>query len=84
MLCEISPSLKSVIVPLFNISFLGIINYSDTTSVGMLIQQGQAVMQLHPHLLIYPSLYIAILMIAFNLFGNGLRDAFNPSLRGVE
>jgi oligopeptide transport system permease protein len=65
-------------------SFLGIINYSDATSVGMLIQQGQAVMQTHPHLLIFPSLYIAILMITFNLFGNGLRDAFNPSLRGVE
>ena len=29
-------------------------------------------------------LYIAILIIAFNLFGNGLRDAFNPSLRGAE
>ena len=26
----------------------------------------------------------AILMISFNLFGNGLRDAFNPALRGVE
>lgn len=65
-------------------SFLGIINYTDATSVGMLIQQGQAVMAVHPHLLIYPSVYIAILMIAFNLFGNGLRDAFNPSLRGVE
>ncbi|MBN2268762.1 MAG: ABC transporter permease [Acholeplasmataceae bacterium] len=65
-------------------SFLGIINYSNAVSVGMLIQQGQGIMQVHPHLLIYPSLYIAILMIAFNLFGNGLRDAFNPSLRGVE
>src|SRR3989339_345620 len=65
-------------------AFLGIINYSNAVSVGMLIQQGQAVMQVHPHLLIYPALYIAILMIAFNLFGNGLRDAFNPSLRGVE
>lgn len=65
-------------------SFLGIINYQTSTSVGMLIQRGQSVMQNHPHLLLFPSLYIAILMIAFNLFGNGLRDAFNPSLRGVE
>ena len=65
-------------------SFLGIINYSNATSVGMLIEQGQQVMQVHPHLLIYPSIYIALLMISFNLFGNGLRDAFNPSLRGVE
>ena len=30
------------------------------------------------------SLVLALLMICFNLFGNGLRDAFNPSLRGVE
>lgn len=65
-------------------SFLGIINYSDATSIGMLIQQGQLRMQIFPHLLIYPSIYIATLMITFNLFGNGLRDAFNPSLRGVE
>ena len=65
-------------------SFLGIINYSNAVSVGMLINQGQAVMQIHPHLLLFPAMYISILMIAFNLFGNGLRDAFNPSLRGVE
>lgn len=76
-------------VPLFvfteaSFSFLGIIEYSNVTSVGMLIQQGEAVMMHHPHLLMFPSVYIAILMIAFNLFGNGLRDAFNPSLRGVE
>jgi oligopeptide transport system permease protein len=65
-------------------SFLGIINYTDATSVGMLIKQGQEAMSNHPHLLLFPSLYIAILMIAFNLLGNGLRDAFNPALRGVE
>lgn len=65
-------------------SFLGIINYKDALSVGMLIEQGRAQMQSYPYLLLFPALYIAILMIAFNLFGNGLRDAFNPSLRGVE
>jgi oligopeptide transport system permease protein len=65
-------------------SFLGIINYRDALSVGLLINQGQEVMQNYPYLLFFPALYIAILMIAFNLFGNGLRDAFNPSLRGVE
>ncbi len=65
-------------------SFLGIINYREALSVGMLIEQGRAEMHTYPFLLIFPSLYIAILMIAFNLFGNGLRDAFNPSLRGVE
>ncbi len=76
-------------VPLFvfteaSFSFLGIIEYANVTSVGMLIQQGEAVMMHDPHLLLFPAIYIAVLMIAFNLFGNGLRDAFNPSLRGVE
>ena len=65
-------------------SFLGIINYREAISVGLLIDQGQQQMQSYPFLLLFPALYIAILMIAFNLFGNGLRDAFNPSLRGVE
>jgi len=67
-----------------NFSFLGIIDYSNATSVGMLINQGQDKMGTYPHLLLFPAIYISILMIAFNLFGNGLRDAFNPSLRGVE
>lgn len=65
-------------------SFLGIINYQDAISVGLLIDQGQQQMQSYPYLLLFPAVYIATLMIAFNLFGNGLRDAFNPSLRGVE
>lgn len=65
-------------------SFLGIINYRNSTSIGMLIQQGQSIMATYPHVLLFPAAYIAILMIAFNLFGNGLRDAFNPSLRGAE
>ena len=30
------------------------------------------------------GLYLSLLLICFNLFGNGLRDAFNPSTRGGE
>jgi oligopeptide transport system permease protein len=33
---------------------------------------------------LFPSLFLVLLMLSFNLFGNGLRDAFNPSLRGTE
>ena len=65
-------------------SFLGIINYANATSIGRLISDGQGVMQHYPHALLFPAIYISILMVAFNLFSNGLRDAFNPSLRGVE
>lgn len=36
------------------------------------------------YLLIIPTVIMAFLLISFNLFGNGLRDAFNPSLKGSE
>lgn len=65
-------------------TYLGIISYQNTSSIGELLSNGQATMQNHPHLLLFPAVYISVLMLSFNLMGNGLRDAFNPSLRGVE
>ncbi len=53
-------------------------------SIGVLLADGQAQMYANPYLTVAPALIIAILMITFNMFGNALRDAFNPSLRGVE
>jgi oligopeptide transport system permease protein len=35
-------------------------------------------------LIISGTLIMSVLLISFNLFGNGLRDAFNPSLKGVD
>lgn len=65
-------------------TYLGIISYQGNSSIGELLSNGQATMQNHPHLLLFPAVYISVLMLSFNLMGNGLRDAFNPSLRGVE
>ncbi len=68
------------------LSYLGIINLetSSLTSVGTLLSQGQGFLNTYPHIILFPALFISLLEISFNLFGNGLRDAFNPSLRGVE
>jgi len=65
-------------------SFLGIIDYGKMISVGKILSNGQQVMQESPHVLLFPAIFISMLMLSFNMFGNGLRDAFNPSLRGVE
>ena len=69
------------------LSYLGIVNLGgqDITSLGTLLSAAsQTSWQNYPHLMVFPALIISLLMICFNLFGNGLRDAFNPSLRGVE
>ncbi len=68
-------------------SYLGIINFNgtDMTSIGTMLANGQtAGIDRFPHIVLFPALILGLLMIAFNLFGNGLRDAFNPSLRGSE
>ena len=68
------------------LSFLGIIKLgnAEQTSLGTLLSDASNIWTNYPHLMLYPALIISLLMVCFNLFGNGLRDAFNPALRGVE
>lgn len=68
------------------LSYLGIVKLGSAgnTSLGTLLSDASSIWTNYPHLMIYPALILSLLMICFNLFGNGLRDAFNPSLRGVE
>lgn len=68
------------------LSYLGIVKLSTQkfTSLGTLLSDAQGIWTNYPHLMLFPALIISLLMICFNLFGNGLRDAFNPALRGVE
>ena len=76
----------SVIFSETSLTYLGIIdlNTGDMTSVGTLLAKGQNFLYTYPHIILFPAIFISLLMLSFNLFGNGLRDAFNPSLRGTE
>ena len=68
------------------LSYLHIINLdaSSLTSIGTMLSNGQGYLSTYPHIIMFPAIFIAILEISFNLFGNGLRDALNPSLRGAD
>ena len=78
--------IPSVIMTESMLSYLGIVKLggSGQTSLGTLLSDASSIWTNYPHLMLYPALIISLLMICFNLFGNGLRDAFNPALRGVE
>ncbi len=69
-----------------SLTYLGIVNLdsSTMTSVGTMLANGREFLTSYPHIILFPALFISLLEICFNLFGNGLRDAFNPSLRGAE
>lgn len=69
-----------------SLTYLGIINLesSTMTSVGTMLASGKDYLATYPHIIFTPALFISLLEISFNLFGNGLRDAFNPALRGAD
>ena len=69
-----------------SLTYLGIINLdsSTMTSVGTMLANGKDYLATYPHIIFFPALFIALLEVSFNLFGNGLRDAFNPALRGAD
>jgi ABC-type dipeptide/oligopeptide/nickel transport system permease subunit len=66
-----------------SISYLGL-GLQGLPSLGVALSRSQAYLQTSPHLTLFSGLIISLLLISFNLFGNGLRDAFNPSLKGVS
>ncbi len=87
-------SIPSVIFLEVNLSYLGfgIGNGQELilgpikltgTSIGVILNDGQQqIFSGNLWLIIYPTIVVSILMITFNMFGNALRDALNPQLRG--
>ena len=65
------------------LSYLGLGIQAPEPSIGVLLSEGQRVLTTSPHLTLFPALIISALMLAFNMFGNGLRDAFDPRMRGL-
>ena len=86
LITSVSLSIPATIMSESMLSFLGIVKLgtAESTSLGTLLSDASSIWTNYPHLMIYPALVISLMMICFNLFGNGLRDAFNPALRGVE
>ncbi|RHV96346.1 ABC transporter permease [Blautia sp. OF09-25XD] len=73
-------------IPMFifteaGLSFLGIGLKAPSISLGVLISMGQQNMDFYPSQLLFPCLVLCIIVMAFNLLGDGLRDALDPRLR---
>jgi len=63
------------------LSFIGLGLQPPAASLGTLINDGYRLMQFQPHILFFPSLVLSLLMVAFNLLGDGLRDALDPKMK---
>ena len=63
------------------LSFLGLGVAVPLPSLGSLASDAINGMQTYPYLLFIPAFLISLIILSFNLFGDGLRDAFDPKLK---
>ena len=66
------------------LSFIGMGVAPPTPSWGSMCNEGIKTMLSHPHELVFPALFISITVLAFNLLGDGLRDALDARMRSRE
>ena len=66
------------------LSYIGLGIKPPECSWGVLAKDGIAMLRIHPYQVFVPAFMICTTMLALNLLGDGLRDAFDPKLRGTE
>lgn len=66
------------------LSYIGLGISPPQASWGVLAKEGTKLLKVAPHLLYVPAFFICTTVLALNQLGNGLRDAFDPRLRGTE
>ncbi len=63
------------------LSFLGLGMQPPASSWGLMISEGQGYLRTFPYYSLFPGLMIMLMVFAFNVFGDGLRDAWDPKLK---
>ena len=81
LILNMSTSIPAFIFTEAGLSFLGIGLTAPEISLGVLISQGQQTLDFYPTQLIWPCVILCVIVMAFNLLGDGLRDALDPRLR---
>jgi peptide/nickel transport system permease protein len=71
----------SIIILESALSFLGLGVKPPTPSWGGMLADGRTYIRTYPHIAIFPGIAITLTVLAFNLFGDGLRDALDPRSR---
>ncbi len=80
IIVSLTLSIPSAIFMEAALRFLGIMSLA-TPSWGSLASDGIKVMRACPHMIIFPSIFISLTMLAFNFLGDALRDALDPKMR---
>lgn len=81
VIVNITMGIGATIMQAAGLSFIGLGMPVGTPEWGSMLSAGRGFVQSYPHLLIWPGLFIAVTVLAFNMLGDGLRDAMDPRLK---
>ncbi|MCR1951009.1 MULTISPECIES: ABC transporter permease [unclassified Clostridium] len=81
IILDVASTIPSVIVSETILSFLGLGLNIPAFSLGSLLSAGQQAMAFYPYQLLFPTIVLCLLILSFNVLGDGLRDALDPKLR---
>lgn len=76
-----SLEMGGIVLAVSALSFLGLGAQPPTPEWGAMLNDGRVFISSAPQLMIYPGLAISVVVVGFNLLGDGLRDAMDPHLR---
>ncbi|WP_017729649.1 nickel transporter permease [Halalkalibacterium ligniniphilum] len=81
LIVQATLSIATSILTASALSFLGLGAQPPTPEWGAMLSDGRNYMYDAPHVALFPGLAIVIVVLAFNLFGDGLRDALDPKMK---
>ena len=80
LIVNFTMNIGGAILSASSLSFLGFGASVTQAEWGAILSQGRNYLAVAPHLVLYPGLVIFLTVLAFNLFGDGLRDTLDPKL----
>jgi peptide/nickel transport system permease protein len=78
IIVQASLRMSTMILTAAGLSFIGLGVQPPTPEWGVMISQARAYLQESPHAILFPGLAVVAVVLGFNLFGDGLRDALDP------
>ncbi|CCV66534.1 ABC-type dipeptide/oligopeptide/nickel transport systems, permease [Paracholeplasma brassicae] len=81
IIVQSSLGIASAILSAAGLGFIGLGLESSVAEWGLMLSSGRAYIRTHTYLTIYPGLAIMFSILAFNMLGDGIRDALDPKMR---
>lgn len=81
IIVQTTMSIGQTITQAATLSYIGLGVQPPTPEWGAMLSDARAHILKYPHMIIFPGLFIMLIVLAINLVGDGLRDAIDPKLR---